>query len=167
MNDATILMHAYFEALHERLEAARGLVAADIEAMLPTAAKAFPQANLDIEKLDAYKEAALAFLEERIETYNPVGIQFLFDRPRSKEAFQMELQLNWYDSTAEFTQLAAAVAEMARPAVADADIGRFADTLIARFGAFPDRSIIAAYEAAPALHKLPDYLLARAVERAL
>jgi len=108
MNDATILMHAYFEALHERLEAARGLVAADIEAMLPTAAKAFPQANLDIEKLDAYKEAALAFLEERIETYNPVGIQFLFDRPRSKEAFQMELQLNWYDSTAEFTQLAAA-----------------------------------------------------------
>ncbi len=167
MNDATILMRAYFETLHGRLEAVRDLIAADIEAMLPAAAEAFPQAGLDMEKLDAYKEAALAFLEERIETYNPVGMQFLFDRPRSKEAFQMELQLNWYDSTAEFTHLAAAVADMARPAVADADLVRLADALIARFGAFPDRSIIAAYEAAPALHKLPDYLLARAVERAL
>jgi hypothetical protein len=31
-------------------------------------------------------------------------------------------------------------------------------------GAFPDKSIISAYEADPALGKLPDYVVARAIE---
>ncbi len=167
MKPTTILMHAYFEALHERLESARGQITADIEAMLPGMAETFPQAGLDIEKLDAYKEAALDFLEERIETYNPVGIQFLFHQPRSKEAFQLELQLNWYDSSEEFKQLADTVFRMAHNGVDDDRLGELTDFLINQHGAFPDRSIIRAYESAPALHKLPDYLLARALERAL
>jgi hypothetical protein len=44
---------------------------------------------------------------------------------------------------------------------------RLADELIRKVGAFPDRSIIPAYEAEPALGKLPDYVVARAIEETL
>jgi len=36
--------------------------------------------------------------------------------------------------------------------------------LITQVGAFPDKSIIAGYEAKPGLRKLPDYIVARAIE---
>jgi hypothetical protein len=39
-----------------------------------------------------------------------------------------------------------------------------AEELIRQMGAFPDKSIISAYEAQPALGKLPDYVVARAIE---
>jgi hypothetical protein len=39
--------------------------------------------------------------------------------------------------------------------------------LIKEQGAFPDRSIIASYQVAPALNKLPDYIVAQAIEQIL
>jgi len=39
-----------------------------------------------------------------------------------------------------------------------------ADELIKDVGAFPDKSIISAYKASPALSKLPDYVVATAIE---
>ena len=44
---------------------------------------------------------------------------------------------------------------------------QIAEKLIEAVGAFPDRSIITAYEAKPGLNKLPDYIVARAIEEAL
>jgi len=41
------------------------------------------------------------------------------------------------------------------------------DGLIREVGAFPDKSIISAYEVAPALNKLPDYVVAKAIETIL
>ena len=39
-----------------------------------------------------------------------------------------------------------------------------ADELIREVGAFPDKSIISAYEAEPGLSRLPDYVVSRAIE---
>jgi hypothetical protein len=40
-----------------------------------------------------------------------------------------------------------------------------ADRLIRRVGAFPDRSIIAAYAEKPTLQKLPDFVVSTAIEQ--
>jgi hypothetical protein len=47
---------------------------------------------------------------------------------------------------------------------AEENIPRFVAELIQEVGAFPDRSIISAYKAGPAPSKLPDYVLALAIE---
>ena len=39
-----------------------------------------------------------------------------------------------------------------------------AKELVREAGAFPDRSIVSAYQGQPALGKLPDYIVARAIE---
>jgi hypothetical protein len=106
----------------------------------------------------------VAFVDERIETYNPIGIQYLFDRSRAKEAFELELQLDWYDSRAEFEALVEAARSKAQTDVTEDRLRPLAEELIKDVGAFPDKSIIAAYEAKPGLRKLPDYVVARAIE---
>jgi len=80
------------------------------------------------------------------------------------EAFELELQLNWYDSRAEFTDLVAAAREKARAGLTDEDLRSMAEELIREAGAFPDSSIISGYQAGPLLQKLPDYIVARAIE---
>jgi DNA-binding Lrp family transcriptional regulator len=164
MNEAKLLLRAYYEALHDRLEAKKDLLAARIEKLLrqEVAKRAF--ANFNEEKYTAYRDACLAFVDERTETYNPIGIQYTFDRIRTKEAFELQLQLDWYDSRAELEALMEAVLAMAEAPMADEKMCRLADELIIKLGAFPDKSIISAYEARPALGKLPDYIVARAIE---
>jgi len=163
MNEAKLLLRAYYEALYERLEAKKGLLAARIEKLLQEVAKR-DFGNFDQEKYAAYRDACLAFVDERVETYNPIGIQYTFDRIRAKEAFELQLQLDWYDSRAELEALMEAVHAMAQAPMADEKIRQLADELINKLGAFPDKSIISAYEARPALGKLPDYIVARAIE---
>jgi len=46
----------------------------------------------------------------------------------------------------------------------DHRLRQLAGQLISETGAFPDKSIISAYQAEPALPKLPDYIVAKAVE---
>jgi hypothetical protein len=48
--------------------------------------------------------------------------------------------------------------------MSDGQLREAAGALIRKMGAYPDRSIIAAYEASPATRKLPDYVVARAIE---
>jgi len=164
MNEAKLLLRAYYEALHDRLEAKKDLLAETIEKLLQqeVAKRAFGSFNE--EKYTAYRDACLAFVDERTETYNPIGIQYTFDRIRAKEAFELQLQLDWYDSRAELEALMEAVLAMAEAPMADEKMCRLADELIIKLGAFPDKSIISAYEARPALGKLPDYIVARAIE---
>jgi hypothetical protein len=175
MSQVSLLLNAYYEALHELLEANRSLLAAKIEDLLKQEIAERGFEDFDDDKYAAYRDACLAFVEERIETYNPIGIQYTFDRVRAKEVFELELQLNWYDSRAEF----AALRQAARDAVlsaaknqAEAEMTQerlkeLADELIAEVGAFPNKSIISAYEAEPALNKLPDYIVGRAIEEIL
>jgi len=109
MTESKLLLNAYYETLYERLEAKKGLLVATIEKLLADEIKKRGFVDFDEEKYAAYRDACLAFVDERIETYNPIGIQYTFDRIRAREALELELQLNWYDSQAEFEELVQAV----------------------------------------------------------
>lgn len=164
MDEAKSLLNAYYEALYERLQAGRELLAARIEKLLREEIAERHFGRFEDEKFAAYLEACLAFVEERLETYNPIGIQYTFDLSRRKEAAKLELQLDWYDSSAEFRALVEAAQAKTEQPESLQRLTELAEELVGELGAFPDRSIIAAYEASPALGSLPDYIVARAIE---
>jgi len=164
MNETNLLLKAYYEALYEQLEAKKGLLGTRTEKLLREEIAKLGLGSFDEEKYLAYRDACLAFVDERIETYNPIGIQYTFDRIRAREAVELELQLNWYDSRAEFEALMEAVQGRTEAAMTDERMRQLADELIKQVGAFPDKSIISAYKTDPALGKLPDYVVARAIE---
>lgn len=175
MDGTKLLLNAYYEALYQRLEANKALLAGKIEDLLKQEIAKRSFADFDDDKFAAYRDACLAFVDERIEAYNPIGIQYTFDRIRAKEALNLELQLNWYDSRAEFAALRQAAQDavlseaknQAEAQMLEERLKELADELIAEVGAFPDKSIISAYEAEPALNKLPDYIVGRAIEEIL
>jgi len=175
MDGTKLLLNAYYEALYQRLEANKALLARKIEDLLKQEIAQHGFADFDGDKYAAYRDACLAFVDERIEAYNPIGIQYTFDRIRAKEALNLELQLNWYDSRAEFAALRQAAQDavlseaknQAEAQMSEERLKELADGLIAEVGAFPDKSIISAYEAEPALNKLPDYIVGRAIEEVL
>ncbi len=164
MSETSLLLKAYYEALYERLQAGKELLAARIEKLLAEEIAERGFEDFDEAKYAAYRDACLAFVDERIETYNPFGIQYTFDRTRAREAFELELQLDWYDSRAEFEALAQAARRKAEAGVTEEGLRPLAEELIKELGAFPDKSIISAYEAEPGLRKLPDYIVARTIE---
>jgi hypothetical protein len=164
MNETSLLLRAYFEALYERLEAGKDLLPARIDELLAEEIAERGFENFDEEKYAAYRDACLAFVDERLEAYNPIGIQYLFDRTRAKDAFELELQLNWYNSQAEFEALVEAARSKAESGLTEENLRQLAEELIEQVRAFPDNSIISAYQAQPGLRKLPDYVVARAIE---
>lgn len=164
MNKTKLLLNAYYEALYERLEAKKDILATGIEKLLRAEIAKGEFESFDEEKYAAYRDACLAFLDERMETYNPIGIQYTFDHNRRQEALKLELQLNWYDSRAEFEALVEAARSKLQTPRADERIREPADELIRQVGAYPNNTIISAFEAEPALTKLPDYVVARAIE---
>ncbi len=156
-------MQAYYETLYERLEAQKPLMAARIDELLSEEVGAQGYEGFDAQKYAAYRDACLAFVDERIEAYNPTGLQYIFDRDVAKDAFDLELQLDWFDSRAEFEVLV----KTARSKAADVNeesLELLVAELIGQVGAFPDKSIIAGYEAKPELRKLPDYIVAQTIE---
>lgn len=157
-------MNAYYEALYEQLEAKKGLLESRIEKLLREEIANLGFENFEEDKYSAYRDACLAFVDERIEAYNPIGIQYTFDRIRAREAVELELQLNWFDSQAEFKALMDTVRSKTELEMTDERIQQSAEELIKQLGAFPDNSIISAYKAGPSLGKLPDYVAARAIE---
>ena len=164
MDESSLLLRAYYELLYERLEANRDRLTARIEKILSQeiAERDFPRLNED--RYAAYRDTCLAFVDERMEMYNPTGVQYTFDNVGSREVFKLELQLNWYDSRAEYEALVRAAMEKALVGVTDENLRLLAGELIEKLGAFPDRSIISAYEDSPTLQKLPDYIVGRAIE---
>jgi len=164
-----MLLNAYLEQLHERLEEAKTECLVKIEDFLQRelANQDFGEA-LKGERYAAYLEAARSFVAERIETYNPIGMQYVFDGISGQEAVELDMQLNWYDSRAEYEDLKQAAREIiANTPPGTAEPQKIAEELIGRCGAYPDRSIIEGYESAPALRKLPDYVVAKSIEEIL
>lgn len=166
MNETKVLLQAYYETLYDLLEARKPALAAEIDKLLVDELERCGHDSFGREKLAAYREACLAFVDERIEAYNPTGLQYLYDREVAKGAFELELQLDWFDSRAEFEAL---VAEARRKSadMTDENVRVLAEELIGKVGAFPGKSIIAGYEAGPTLQKLPDYIAARAIEQVI
>jgi hypothetical protein len=164
MSETNLLLKAYYEVLYEKLKANKELLATRVKRLLKEEIAKRWIEDLGEEKYTAYRDACLAFVDERLETYNPIGIQYTFDRLRTQEAVELELQLNWYESQTEFEVLAEAVRAKAETGMTEERMRELAEELIKEAGAFPDGSIISAYEAEPALGKLPDYIVARAIE---
>jgi len=164
MSETSILLKAYYEALYERLQTHREGLAVRIDELLAGEVAARGFGDFGPEKFDAYKDACMAFGVVRAEAFNTIGIQYLYDRDRAASAFELELQLDWYDSRAEFAALVRAAREKAEPDATESRLRGLAEELIEQVGAFPDKSIIAGYEAGPDLKKLPDYIVARTIE---
>ena len=57
-----------------------------------------------------------------------------------------------------------AVRAKAEAGMEEEKMRQLAQEMISQVGAYPDNSIISAYEMSPALQKLPDYIVARAIE---
>jgi hypothetical protein len=164
MTDTSLLLKAYYEALYELLQANKELLVRKIEELLAKEVSERGFEGFDNDKYAAYIEACLAFIDERIETYNPFGIQYTFDQTRSREAFELELQIDWYDSRAEFENLVRSARSKVQTGEIEERLDLLAEELIKELGAFPDKSIISAYKAEPCLRKLPDYIVARTIE---
>lgn len=167
MSSLRTILHAYYEQLYNRLrdraaECARN--AADIvgrEARRPR----FP--TLTESRMRAYLEAVVAFYDERIEMYDPFGLQYTFGPTSGAEAFALEDMLDWYSSRAEFAELCERARDLLRARMSDADLAAAGAALVRACGAYPDRSIIRTYESDPQANHLPDYALARALETML
>jgi len=181
MIDVRMVLNAYLERLHEWLEESQAECLSKIEAILKQELlnRNFGE-KPEGERFDSYVEAARSFVAERIETYNPIGMQYVYDGISGKEAIELDLQLNWYDSRAEYEDLkeaARAILANSPPRAAEpqeentppraAEPQEMAGELIRRCGAYPDRSILEGYESEPALRKLPDYVVAKAIEEML
>jgi len=165
MSPARVLLKMYYEQLYERMEARRERLSACIDAQLPAEIAGRGFGPLRPDQVEAYREAALAFVDERLETYNPIGIQYTFEQVTTRRAAELEFQLDWYDSRREFETLVAAAQALAGEAdVPDEQLPELAVRLIDQCGAFPDCSILTGYLEKPTLHKLPDYLVASAIE---
>jgi len=167
MSETSVLLKAYYEALYERLEAQKEILVAKIDDFLAEEIEKRGFLGFDEEKYNAYRDACLAFIDERIEAYNPIGIQYIYDRSSAKEVIELELQLNWYDSRNEFQSLVETARSKADEELTEEQLRPVAEEIIAEAGVFPDRSIISAYEKKPGLNKLPDYIVARTLEEVI
>ena len=167
MNETSVLLKAYYEALYERLEAKKEVLIKKVDDFLSGEIEKQYFEGFNEEKYQAYRDACLAFIDERIEAYNPIGIQYLYDRRSSNILTELELQLNWYDSTNEFRSLVETVRSKASEDLTDEQLTSLAEEIISEVGVFPDKSIISAYETKPALNKLPDYIVARTIEEVI
>jgi hypothetical protein len=164
MSPAQLVLKAYYERLYELMAARRTDLLSRLEELLPAEVQRQGFPAMDEEKLTAYREACVAFVDERLEAYNPIGIQYTFSSMSSRTAAELEFQLNWYNSRPEFADLVAAARSLAGSGIPDETLPGLADELIRQVGAFPDRSILETYAAEPALQKLPDYLVACVIE---
>ena len=167
MNAIRVLLRAYYERLYEQLEAVQPRLTHLVDELLPAEIDKQNFGPLGPEKVQAYREACLAFIGERLEMYNPIGIQYTFSGSTSKRAAELEFQLNWYESRQEFAELVAAAQTLSTGEVPDERLGELAGALIRQVGAYPNRSIIAAYAVKPTLQKLPDFIVASAIEQVL
>jgi hypothetical protein len=168
MNPKKLLLNAYFEALYNILLDQKSSVISAIDKLLPLEFAKLDSARrrrADTEKLAAYRYAAIAFVDERIEMYNPIGLQYTFDKKTCEFAKQLELQLNWFDSTNEFNTLLEEISEIETAGFDEEKLPQLANQLIRKFGAFPDKTIIESYNRLPSLQKLPDFVVAQSIEK--
>jgi hypothetical protein len=164
MNSARLLLKAYYELLYDRMAEERPRLVARVDELLPAEVARQGFRDLDADRLAAYQEACIAFIDERLETYNPIGIQYTFGPVPSRLAAELEFELNWYNSRREFADLVAAARSLAGSDIPEGALPGLADELVRQVGAFPDRSILETYAAEPALQKLPDYIVASIIE---
>lgn len=167
MSETSVLLKAYYEVLYDRMETHKEILAEKIDELLAQEIEKRGFEGFNKDKYKAYRDACLAFIDERIEAFNPIGIQYIYNRSSAKEAIELELQLNWYDSRNEFQCLVETARSKAEEDLTEENLRSLAEEIITEVGVFPDRSIISAYEEKPGLNKLPDYIVARTIEEVI
>lgn len=167
MNESNILLKAYYETLYDRLSPLKDQLLERMDQLLCAEINKRFSGILSQDKYVAYFDTCVVFWDERMEAYNPIGIQCLFDNVRSEEAYKLELQLGWYDSRKEFNELLELVHRKTEPDMTDERIPDLAGEIIKEAGAFPDRSIISTYLDNPSLERVPDYILAQLIEEVI
>ena len=167
MSETSVLLKAYYETLYDRMETQKEILTEKIGELLAQEIEKRGFEGFEGEKYEAYRDACLAFIDERIEAFNPIGIQYIYNRSSAKEVIELELQLNWYDSRNEFQSLVETARSKAEEDLTEENLKSLAEEIITEVGVFPDRSIISAYEAKPGLNKLPDYIVARTIEEVI
>jgi len=165
MESKRLIFNAYYEFLYNTLLERRERISDTIKNLLPAELSHFGPYSSD--NFDAYFDACLAFLDERLEMYNPFGVQYTFDNLHSAFAKKLELQLSWFDSSREFEDLEGAVDEILALGFDENKLDDYVGRLVLRFGAYPDRSIIDSFRLNPAARKLPDFLLAQSIEQVI
>mgnify|MGYP006297836529 CR=1 FL=1 len=162
-----LLLNAYYEALHRKLVDNRDSVFRKISLLLTSEVRKNRLPITAGEKFEAYLQACYAFVDERIESYNPIGIQYTYPQKNHSYAAELEFQLAWYGGKPEFHSLLEAIREKTadRENIDDKTLAELAERLVIENGAYPDHSIISAYLDEPNLLKLPDYIVARAIEQ--
>ncbi len=163
MKPEKLLLNAYFETLYNTLLEQKQAVYQEIDQLLTPEVEKLEVVSA--ERIEAFRQAALAFVDERLEMYNPIGLQYTYDNQARKFAKELELQLNWFDSTEEFNKLLDAIKEIVNKGFDEKNVERYSRRLIKEFGAFPDKSIIKAFKEKPALQKIPDFLVACSIEK--
>ena len=73
MNEVKVLLHAYYEILYDRLEARRTQLANMIDELLFEEVERQDYEGFVEEKFTAYREACMAFVDERIEDLEKKG----------------------------------------------------------------------------------------------
>lgn len=167
MNEVKLLLNLYYETLYERLLERKGDCLRRMEQVLAGEIRERGFREIAPDKAGAYLDACAAFLEERLEMYNPTGVQYTFEPTSRKEAFELEKQLDWYDSEPEFDRLCQALRRKARLGMTQPERQAAVGEVIRQCGAYPDQSILAGYTASPTPQKLPDYVLATVLEEML
>jgi len=167
MKKVKLLLNTYYELLYKRLEAKSNDCKEMVRRVLQEEIDKQGWEQFGEDKFAAYQEACNAFIMERLEMYNPIGTQYLFDQGNKTEAFELELAINWYDSRGEYRHLVESALEKSDVKGFEQKLPQLAQELIEEFGAYPDQSIIAGYKVRPELNKLPDYVVARVIEKLL
>jgi len=170
MNPTRVVLNAYFERLCDLLEGAKPRTDERLKKLLNDEIDERNYHIAEAEKFTAYLEAAAAFFDERLESYNPIGIQWTMPTPTAEEAFQIESILDWYDSRPEFDTLCRTARRKARrfePGSEESDrlLQKLADELINECGAYPNKTIIQTYQTQPQLNHLPDYIVSCLIEK--
>ncbi len=165
MITAQILLRAYYERSYEAMVVQHEKLFRQVDILLEAEINQQAFGLMEPEKVQAYRQACQAFIDERLEAYNPIGIQYTFDHSTSHQAAELEFQLDWYDSRAEFEELVASARTLVREGISEERLDDAVGQLIRQVGIFPDRSIITAYTDKPTLQKLPDYIVALAIEQ--
>ncbi len=167
MNEVKILLNLYYETLYNILQERKADCLSRMEQVLSAEIRERGFREITNDKTGAYLEACTAFMDERLEMYNPTGLQYTFEPTTRKAAFNLEKQLDWYDSEAEFNRLCQSLRHKARLGMTQPDREAAVAEIIQQCGAYPNQSILAEYQACPTPQKLPDYILAVAIEQIL
>jgi hypothetical protein len=167
MNEVKLLLNLYYETLYERLLERTEDSLLIMETVLTEEIQQRGFDAITAEKVGAYIEACQAFWQERQEMYNPMGVQYTFEPTSRQEAFELEKQLDWYDSEEEFHRLCQAVRKYAQPDMTKKQMQVAVKEVIRQCGAYPNQSIIMGYLADPAVNKLPDYVVSVVIEKVL